>query len=697
MEKLVELTGRERLVTLSGVGGCGKTRLALRVAQQVGLGRPDGTCFVELVSVRDAEMVGQAVASSLTLPLDADRSASQQVCQSLANKGMLLVLDNCEHLLDAAASFAEVILDSCPSVTVLTTSREPLGVEGEHVFRVGSFELPGPGDDPVATEAVKFFAERASAARASFELGNHVDAISEICHRLDGMPLALELAAARVRYESPEEIAAQLDHRFRLLAGGPRRLARQQTLRATMDWSYALLTPTEQEAFKRLGVFVGSFTREAFEGVCVDDHLNRDVLDSLIDKSLVEVVETGNGLTRFRVLETVRIYAVEKMTDAGELANARRRHREFYVELSRSWEPPHGDRFFSVDIAAPEADNLTAALFDADEAGDPEALCYLVETLGPAWMLLTRQEEDRRWIERARSEDTGLSLPRRTGWRAASIALDWAAAEMGVGLADAVEALRLDPRGETYGALVATFFRAGMMAYFDWKECLQILDEVRAMPAIAQRPDMEVAITYGKAVAHLIGGSFEEAEHFLRTALFEHSAAGDSLMVVWDRLSLATTLYLLGRHDESITEARSAADGVAQDALYMQDLVAPTIVGVALTGTGDITGAREQLQRALEVHDRRYAHMPRVAGVPVTVAVSIELAVGRLEEAAVLIAATEGQFANYRTEVTFTLLNAYHHLAKAALAEHWTEARGRGRLWDLDRLMSEIRKVATRG
>jgi predicted ATPase/DNA-binding SARP family transcriptional activator len=339
-----------RFVTLTGIGGCGKTRLALEVAGHVLEHFPQGVFVVELASLSDPELLGQAVAGALDLQLvDAGVEA---LAGYLAARRTLVVLDNCEHLLDACGELVDILLDRCSHLHVLATSREALGVEGERAFRVPSLRID--------TEATALFLDRARAARPSLLIDQETNsAIVEICRQLDGIPLAIELAAARAGHLSPAAILERLSDRFRLLTGGRRRVQRQQTLSAAMDWSHSLLSDDEQVLFRRLAVFNGSFSLLAAEQICHPGAL--ELLGSLVAKSLV-TVEDHPTTVRYRLLETVRLYAGDRLVAAGEAEQLRARHGDWYLHWIES-QPVHqlvahrGGYQLTAD-----ADNLAAVL-----------------------------------------------------------------------------------------------------------------------------------------------------------------------------------------------------------------------------------------------------------------------------------------------------------------------------------------------
>ena len=330
------LLGADRLVTLTGAGGIGKTRLALQVAGQVAA-EFDAVWCVELAPITDPALVAFTAARALGLPDQPGRSATETVVRFIGDRNVLIVLDNCEHVLDAAAQLTTALLSGCTAMTVLATSREPIGVPGEVTWRVPPLAL--------ADEAMELFTDRARRVLPDFTItGDTAGTVTDICQRLDGMPLALELAAARVRALSPAEILDSLHDRFRLLTGGARTaVRRQQTLRASVDWSHALLTEPERVVFHRLAVFLGGFDLDAANAVAggapVQRHQVLDLLTLLIDKSLV-VVENTDGRTRYRLMETVRQYAQEKLGESGEADDVRDRHRDHYTALVADLDEP---------------------------------------------------------------------------------------------------------------------------------------------------------------------------------------------------------------------------------------------------------------------------------------------------------------------------------------------------------------------
>jgi predicted ATPase/class 3 adenylate cyclase len=343
-----ELTGigdalqASRLVTITGVGGVGKTRLALQVAAEVLPRFPDGAWLCELAVADDAESMAQIIASTFGVHARAGLTLEASICEFLRPKTVLVVLDNCEHLMRPARTFATSLLNGCPGVRILATTREALGVAGEQIWPLRSLDVPDTSsvDEIAGSEAAVLFAERARAVRPGFTIDeSNASYVADICQRLDGIPLALELAAARVVAMSPRDIAARLDERFRLLTGGRNAsVERHQTLRAAVDWSYSLLEEAERTVLNRLAVFAGSFDAESAEAVIVGSGVESwdvvDALTGLVAKSMVLADEGATGTMRYQLLETMRQYAAERLDADGDIDVWRRRHAEHYANLS---------------------------------------------------------------------------------------------------------------------------------------------------------------------------------------------------------------------------------------------------------------------------------------------------------------------------------------------------------------------------
>jgi predicted ATPase/DNA-binding SARP family transcriptional activator/DNA-binding CsgD family transcriptional regulator len=403
-----------RLLTLTGAGGSGKTRLALEVARDLVGSYPDGVWLVELAGLSEGALVPQAVAGALGVREQPGRSLTDTLVEALHRKQMLLVLDNCEHLVKAVAQLVDVLLDSCPRLRIMATSREALGVAGEVVWRVPPLSIPDPDLLPTARElesyeSARLFAERARQRDPSFALTpENAQAVAAVCRRLDGIPLAVELAAVRVGALAVAEIAGRIEDSLGLLtSGGRTAVPRQRTLRGALEWSHDLLSESERILFRRLSAFAGGWTLEAAEtmglgdGVAPGDVL--ELLSRLVDKSLVMTETTGNGMLRYRMLEPVRQYAQEELEGSGEAEAVWRTHAEFFLTLGEEAEPhlrgPEQAAWF--ERLETEHDNLRSALSWAFGRGETELGLRLGGALLFFWSWLGGHvSEGRRWLER---------------------------------------------------------------------------------------------------------------------------------------------------------------------------------------------------------------------------------------------------------------------------------------------------------
>jgi non-specific serine/threonine protein kinase len=402
-----------RLLTLTGVGGSGKTRLALEVASQLLKGFLGGVWLVELAALSDPELVPQVTASALGVREAPGHALTETLVDYLKPRHVLLVLDNCEHLIEASAQLAETLLRACPNLRILATSREPLGIAGELIWLVPGLTLPDlrrlhPTENLLRYEAVRLFAERAQAVLPTFEVvEDNAAALAQVCNELDGIPLAIELAAARARVLSVEQIASRLGDSLRLLVGGSRTgLARHQTLKATLDWSHGLLSDKERQLFQRLAVFAGGFSLEAAEAVCAGEDIEHDevldLLSALIDKSLVVADKQQGGAPRYRLLEPIRQYSAKMLRSSAEEAVVRKRHRDWYLALAEAAIPKllGSEQTVWVDRLEAEHDNLRAALaWSQREPSGKEPGLQLAAALTMFWQMRGYISEGRRWLE----------------------------------------------------------------------------------------------------------------------------------------------------------------------------------------------------------------------------------------------------------------------------------------------------------
>ncbi|HEY9428343.1 MAG TPA: tetratricopeptide repeat protein [Gemmatimonadaceae bacterium] len=423
------LLAETHLLTITGPGGSGKTRLSLEIGARLLSEYPDGVWLVEFAHLADPARVPQVLATALSVREEADRPLLVTLVDHLRPKRVLLLLDNCEHLIDACAGLADTLLRGCPEVKILPSSREALGLTGEVVFRVPPLSLPDsrlvPALERLAEyEAVRLFVDRAIAVKPDFTLTDDTAAaVVQICRRLDGIPLAIELAAARVRTLSVQQITAHLDERFRLLTGGSRTaLPRHQTLRGLIDWSYGLLSEAERELFRRVSVFVGGWTLEASVAVCAGVDVDRydivELLGRLVDKSLCLIDGEGSD-PRYRLLETIRQYGFEKLAETSEGQVVRARHRDFYLGFAEDAEPrlQGPEQVAWLQRLEADHDNLRAALRWSLDCDETEAALRLGSALSLFWDTHGYVREGREWLDEllahARERPTSTVTTRR--------------------------------------------------------------------------------------------------------------------------------------------------------------------------------------------------------------------------------------------------------------------------------------------
>jgi len=683
--ELAEVAGvlsSSRLLTLTGAGGCGKTRLAAQAAADALDSFPDGVWWIDLAPLADAEAVGPALDEVIGVRPLPGQSSLEAAASQLANARVLIVLDNCEHLLEASARMAEALLHRCPGVVVLATSRAPLGVEGETTWRVPSLSLPTelrlePVEAVAQSDAMRLFIDRAVKVRPNFTVtGENAPAIAQICYDLDGIPLAIELAATRVRVLGVEQIAAGLGDRFGLLTGGARSaMPRQQTLRASVDWSHELLSDDERMMFRRLAVFAGGWTLDAVEGVCAGDGLDRlailDLLSSLVDNSLVVADDRGTSV-RYWLLETVRQYALDRLAEAGEGSVLRDRHRDEYLaraeQIAAHLEAAGQSAW--LDVLDEEAANLGLALDHAvdsdaevalrlcialtfwwkyrgrfaqaddactralDAAGeDPSPLVARVLWARGYLLTYSRRFEDASASERAALEMANELGDTSTSARALDVLGTMQIYEDPVGARATIEQARALARasGDEFCFVDATQILATTYLWQADAAAEQVFEE--AVETIVRRgmPECAAWHQWGLGVVRQLQGRDEEALACLREAIDRADAIGEPVSSGIAHIHLTLLRADHGEGAAALSEldpvmARSIATAAG---LAIPGLKAATCYAQA--STGDLEQARDSLESLLQ--ERLDGGVYTIAWA-LTLLARIELALGGLDNAA---------------------------------------------------------------
>jgi predicted ATPase/class 3 adenylate cyclase/DNA-binding CsgD family transcriptional regulator len=629
-----DLVTQNRMVTLTGAGGVGKTRMAIQIAGQSVNEFADGIWYVDLAPITDPDLVPITATRALGLPDQPGRSTMDTLSRFVADRQMLVVLDNCEHLLDASAALTVALLQAGPNLSLLATSREPIGVAGELSWRVPSL--------PLADMAIELFADRARHARPDFVVGDdNAATVTEICRRLDGVPLAIELAAARVRALTLPEILDSLHDRFRLLTGGARTaVRRQQTLRASVDWSHALLTEPERVLFRRLAVFMGGFDLVGAQSVCGGGDVERyqvlDQLALLVDKSLVVADESSNR-TRYRLLETMRQYALEKLGESGEADVVRTRHRDYYTALAAKLDlPAEKDYEQRLEQAETEIDNLRAAFTWSRENSDADLALALASSLQPLWQGRGRLREGLTWFDTAFTDldahQPGVTPAVRARALADRATLGlWGAstespdqAQQALAIARDVNDPALLARALTACGYIAAYFDAaaagpylaqaiGLARDLDdrWRLSQILVAQVVAALAAHDPIAARAAAEEGRDLADAIGDRFDArrcrwylgvAQLYrgdLAGAVAQFTAVADEAEAAHDEIWRVDSLVGLGialAHQGDYAAARAAADAAVEATAELGGLKAVAayhVLAVAALAAGDATTAQD--------------------------------------------------------------------------------------------------------
>lgn len=604
-----DLTGRmstQRLITLIGIGGAGKTRLAIEAAALAIDQYRDGVCFIDLAPLDAPELVAREIAEGLGIRQDSAGEYRDQVSRYLTSRQVLLVLDNCEHLVETCRSFVEHLLGVAPELSVLATSREALGVPGEVAYAVSALSVPQPTetslDDIAAAEAVRLFVERAEAARSGFRLNREsAAAVAKIVRALDGIPLAIELAAARTKVLSPVEISSRLNDRFRLLTGGSRFVERHQTLRAAVDWSFDLLAPPEKQLFTLVSVFRGGFDLGAAVAVADDDEVGvLDALSSLVDKSLLVVSTSASGATRYRLLETLRRYGSDAL-EAGVKVNARDRHARHYARLAeKAREKFRGpDQAEAYGRIEEELDNMRAALDWWEEQGDFKSAQRLASALTWFWFVHRHMTEGRARL--STSVENASEVVDAPG-AAALFGAGFLAATQG-DYDEAEELLRRSYEirarlGDVPGR-VEVLDHLGMLFFYrgDLAKAGEYLR--RARSDFIDLGDLWGAAhcEYFLARRAAVAGNLDPAIELLSGALKRFRALGDTFYIGWSSAHLGNTSLRAGVLDE--------AASYYQDALAaFEPLDDRAGLAFATAGLGVIAARRGDERLARSIYDR---------------------------------------------------------------------------------------------
>ncbi|NUL82480.1 MAG: tetratricopeptide repeat protein [Armatimonadetes bacterium] len=620
LDEVNQLVRRYRLVTILGSGGAGKTRLALEAAAELIERFPDGVWVVDLSTVTDPDQIACAITTELALRQDGGLTLEDSLVRYIGSSTTLLVLDNCEHVIEAAAGLVERLLQSCPNLKVLATSRESLGIVGETAWRIPSLSFPPQQDfkgfalrDLEQFESARLFLDRALITLPGLELSDSMaPAIAQICSRLDGIPLAVELAAVRVRALSVEQIAQRLDDRFHLLTGGSRTaLPRQQTLRATIDWSYGLLSEEERLFFRRLSVFLGGWSLEAAEQVAsgdgVDEYAVIDLLGNLVDKSLVNVEERGPDGLRYAFTETIREYSRDRLMETDDMASLRRRHMVYYLGLAERGEA-HID---GPGQAAwlPKLDHDYKNLRSAIEwalRNDGEASLTLVCLLWRYWMIRGMYHDGRKFTQKALD-----AVPEAPQWLRAKALNSLALLVQQQGdyrLAQALSEESLAIRTQLGDEQGMTFALASIGANALFVGDLEASQKIHEQTLeLSKKSGNAWGMAQSEASLGLISwyrGDYEKAREGFESSLARWSELGDLVNYQYALVGLGLVAWQEGDLEKSISLLRKALKSSRDLGNKMGTAQALNVLGIVLLNAGELEEAETWLIEGLELSEK---------------------------------------------------------------------------------------------
>jgi predicted ATPase/DNA-binding CsgD family transcriptional regulator len=612
MQEIPRLLDRARVVTLTGVGGVGKTRLAVHITRRVQEMFPDGVCFVDLSDVSKDSLVPQALAVRLGLHDDAARSPTAVIQSHLRLRRSLLVIDNCEHVLDGCADLVSAIVSTAEELRVLTTSRQPLGAAGEHIFEVEPFTSPEAGEvrtleDLVVFDAPRLLIDRAFATSPAFAPSTaNLGHIINLCDRLDGIPLAIELAAVRLRALSIEELIVRLDERFSVLSQGSRQApARQKTLEALLDWSYELCTPQEQTLWARLSLFTGSFSLNAVQAICADEQIPTDglldLVTGLVDKSIIVPTERGLSAGRFKLLETMREYGMRKPAGYDTDVDTSRRHRDYYLQLAElsdvNWVRSTGGSGY---LAQQEMGNFRQGLnYCASHQGEEEAGLQFAAALWFHWRTTGQITEGREWFD------------------------------LFLGAAPAPSRTRAK-------ALWSNAWLASLQGDFDAAD--DMLAEAEVIAKKIDAPEVLTSTVDIRGLGCLLRGSYDEATDMLNVALSGHTSNGDEVARLVTLHRLAQASLGTGDAETAAVLASQCVDACTESGSWLA-IHAKWILGISQWRLGYTETALEIEQ---SVATTSWAHRDRLGLTLASQSIAwICTAIGDHEKAAKLFGAVD--------------------------------------------------------